>query len=246
MSDRPTTTSQHPTPLGSGRGVGGGQGTKAGIKGAQAVTVQNGFYAGLAPRQAKFYSKQFSKLFPKDIGIWSNPVGTGPLTHQRSVSLGSFIVPPQNALVIKDARFRVYQDNGLGLGVSEVPPGALAGVVSFDFKVDNGSLVDMTNNAGQGSFGVGGVATNPSETPASFNVLPPSSTQMQLDENGGSFADRFGQDGKFNLYAQPNQTVEAKFVVLRVPDIEIRSVGFELTGYLVPDTVLKEILGFAP
>lgn len=246
MKDFPRNTEAlHPIPLG-GRAVGGGQGSKGGIKGAQAVTVQNGFFAGLAPRTARFFSKQFSAPFPHNIGIWTSPSGLTTVTNQRTVTLGAFDVPVQQQLVIKDVRFRVFQDNGLGLGVSEVPPGALAGFVSFNFKVGGGSLIEMTNNAGQGSFGVGGAPTNISEIPATFTTIPPTSTQQQLDEDGGSFSDRFGQDGKFNLYAQPGQTVQAQFQILRAPEIDVRSVAFELTGYLFPDTVLKDILGFEP
>jgi len=240
----PRVTSQQPTPLG-GRAV-GGQGTASGVRGAQSVAITNGFYAGLAPRQAQFFARQYSGAFPHDIGLWTSPSGLTTLTEQRTVKLGAFDIAPQTILVIKNVRFRVFQDNGLGMGLSEVPPGALAGFVSFDFKVSGQSLVNMSNNAGQGSFGVSGAPTNVSEIPVSSTSLPPTSTQQQLDENGGNYSERFGQDGRFNLYGYPGQKVEAGYQVIQFPDINVKSVGFELTGYTCPDTVLKSILGFDP
>lgn len=193
--------------------------------------IVNGFWQFLPGKSTIFLNRVFFRNYPKPLFIGQLPPFPVPLPVVK------LIVPQNQAFVIKDFSFKVYQQSGIGTeDLVEVPPSRVASYFGFEVKVGNKSPYDMmTNVTNRGQVinykpaqGAGGSSVPPS--PGAGTAFPFSGINNPLGDN-------------FAAYAMSGDLIELTVYVLREPEFDARMMSAQFAGYNVDQRVLQTILG---
>lgn len=215
-----------PTPLGVP--VPGSASGKPRPKRAHPVRIaEGGFFADLPPPGVQFFDRVYERAFPKPL----QTIAGG--SFQKGYDLWSKREDEQRVLIIRDIAFTAFRNDTIGVGRPiPVAPGVLSDSIGWQFTIGERWQIDIKNNQqGVGSplqqqLG-GGKGLGSTET----NIAG------RFDPLGGSFARRYGANGKFTLYAQPNERLNAKFFVMVPPPVELLKMQFRINGFSIPQAL---------
>jgi hypothetical protein len=192
--------------------------------------IVNGFWQFLPAKSTVFLNRVYFRNYPKPLFVGKLPPFPVPLPVVK------LVVPPNQAFIIKNLAFKVYQQSGIGTeDIVEVPPSRVASYFGFEVKIGNRSPYDFhTNVTARGQVidyapvqGGGGRSVPP--TPGQGTAFPFSGVNNPVGDN-------------FATYAQSGDLIELTVQVLREPEFDARmlSAGFE--GYNVDGRILQTIL----
>jgi hypothetical protein len=196
------------------------------------VTAQivNGFWQFLPAKSTVFLNRIFFRNYPKPLFVGNLPPFPVPLPVVK------LVVPQNQAFLIKNFGFKVYQQSGIGVeDITEVPAARVASYFGFEVKVGNRSPYDMvTNVTARGqvinykpSQGAAGLSVPP--VPGQGTAFPFSGTNNPLGEG-------------FASYAMSGDAIELTVQVLREPPFDVRMMSAEFSGYNMDQRILQTIL----
>ena len=196
------------------------------------VRIMQGFFANLPPAGVQFFDRTFEQPFPNPL----QPLAGS--SWQKSYPLWRYKIPPQRALVIRNMQWTPYRNDNIGVGQPiAIPPGSVATSLGFQLLIGGRWKLDINNNlqgagspnltvAGGGNVGI---------------AFQEASVPSGMDPDGGSFSDRYGNQGGFVLYARPGELLESKFFAFAIPPVQILKVQFRINGWVVPSLLLDTL-----
>jgi len=192
--------------------------------------IVNGFWQFLPAKSTIFLNRVYFRNYPKPLFVGKLPPFPIPLP------VIGLIVPQNQAFIIKDLSFRVYQQSGIGVEDKvEVPPSRVASYFGFEVKIGNRSPYDFnTNVTARGqvidyTVGKAGSTTFP-PVPGQGTAFPFSGANNPLGDN-------------FATYAQSGDLIELTVQVLREPEFDVRMMSAQFAGYNINQRILQTILG---
>jgi len=196
-------------------------------RGAPPVRLTQAFTQFLPPRSYTFFQRAYFARYPRPAQAGTQPPWPFP------VQLARIEVPAQQALVVQQTNFQVYEHTGIGPDdVVEVDPGRVITVFGFSTEIGNRGMTDFSTNV----QARGDVVQFNNNTPAGF---PPTPGQGKIYPFAGNAQD--GLNG-FAYYGQPGDLVACTAWILRRPPYDTRLFSVRITGYLVGWNVLQGIL----
>lgn len=192
--------------------------------------IVNGFWQFLPAKSTVFLNKILFRNYPRPLFIGKLPPYPVPLP------IAKLVVPENQAFIIKDFSFKVYQQSGIGTDDTvEVPSTRVASYFAFEVKVGNRSPYDMfTNITARGQVidyapvqGAGGRSVPP--TVGQGTAFPFSGVNNPLGDN-------------FANYAMSGDLIELTAYVLREPEFDARMLSAQFAGYNVDQRILQTIL----
>jgi len=192
--------------------------------------IVNGFWQFLPAKSTVFLNRVYFRNYPKPLFVGKLPPFPVPLPVVK------LVVPPNQAFIIKDLSFKVYQQSGIGTeDIVEVPPERVASYFGFEVKIGNKSPYDFnTNVTARGQVidyapvqGAGGRSVPP--IPGQGTAFPFAGRNNPLGDN-------------FATYAQSGDLIELTVQVLREPEFDARMLSAQFAGYNVDGRILQTIL----
>lgn len=192
--------------------------------------IINAFWQFLPGKSTVFLVRSYFRNYPKPLFVGKLPPFPVPLPVTK------LIVPPNQAFVVKDINFQVYEQSSIGVeDLVAVPPSRVVSYFGFEVKIANRSPYDFnTNVTARGQVidykpaNAGSTTTPP--IPGQGTAFPFSGPNQPLGEN-------------FAAYAMSGDLIELNVQVLREPVFDARMVSATFSGYNVDQRLLQTILG---
>jgi hypothetical protein len=191
--------------------------------------VVNGFWQFLPSKSTVFLNRVYFRNYPKPLFVGQLPPFPVPLPVVK------LVVPQNQAFILKDFSFKVYQQSGIGVeDIVEVPASRVASYFGFEVKVGNRSPYDFnTNVTARGQV----IDYNPGKTNSTSSPpIPGQGTAFPFSGPNNPLGDSFA------TYAQSGDLIELTVQVLREPEFDARMMSAQFAGYNVDGRILQTIL----
>lgn len=213
---RPNTAMFPPSPLPQG----------VGRNAATPVRVVDGFTQFLPGRSRLFFNRVYFAPFPRPLQVGPTP------PYPFEVPIARIQAPKQQAIVLREAAFQVYQHSGIGVDdIEQVPRSRIATYIGFSFKLGNRGLTDYSTNV------------QSPNAPVLLGGNNPNATTVQ----GGSgtiypFSGVVTPQQPYAAYAMPGDLIEASAVIMRAPSFDARLFSVEMSGWIVGAAELQRVI----
>lgn len=182
--------------------------------------VVNGFTSWLPGRTRVFYQRNLFLQYPRPIQM---AVGAPYPTDRTIFKLRA---PQEQVIIVRQIAFRVFIHSGIGNDdLVELQWSRATTFLGFSFASGNRGITDYVTNI---SSIRGAVQQGPNGT-----TVAPQSGGGSIWPFTGSIVPR---EQLWAGYIMPNQEFDAKVVILREPNFDVRVISCEVSGWILGET----------
>ena len=182
------------------------------------VHIVNGFLYNLPSRSRRFFQRIYFARYPRPI----QPAPGSPFP--RTVNVITMEAPSQQGIVLRRVEFSAWQHSGIGTDdLAPIADKRLTGQIGFRFLVGNQGVSDYDSNL---AAALGG---NAARTGGNLAPFAGQATPNVVGEN-------------FATYVRPGDQIKGDAVIIRSPDLDVRLLAIEMSGWIVGANELDRIL----